>query len=115
MMVVLELKVVEVYANGFIGPSKSPADAPRQVGKCLILPKNFLLADTSMVIYLLQCRYTVCIQGIYSAVNNQAGKTLEQWPKGQFVARSRRSRISPSQSLPSTWITPVFWYQRLFY
>ena len=29
MVVVLELKVVEVYANRFIRPSKSPAGAPR--------------------------------------------------------------------------------------
>ena len=28
VVVVLELKVVEVYANGFIRPSKSPAGAP---------------------------------------------------------------------------------------
>ena len=40
-MVVLELMVVEVYANGFIRPSKSPAGAPRQAGKGLILPKDF--------------------------------------------------------------------------
>ena len=29
VVVVLELKVMEVYANGFIRPSKSPAGAPK--------------------------------------------------------------------------------------
>ena len=29
VVVVLELKVVEVYANGFIRPFKSPAGTPR--------------------------------------------------------------------------------------
>ena len=51
-MVVLELKVMEMYANGFIRPSKSPADTSRQAEKSLILPKDFLLADASMVFYL---------------------------------------------------------------
>ena len=68
-MVVLELKVVEVYANGFIRPSKSPAGAPRQAGKGLILPEDFLLADASMVFYLQQCRHTVCVWRTYTAVD----------------------------------------------
>ena len=59
MMVVLVLKMVEMYANGFIRPSKSPAAAPRQAGKGLILPEDFLLADASMVFHLQQCRHTV--------------------------------------------------------
>ena len=63
MVVVLELKVVEVYANGFIRPSKSPAGAPRQAGKGLILPEDFLLADASMVFHLQQCRHIVCREG----------------------------------------------------
>ena len=33
---------------------------PRQAGKGLILPKNLLLADASMVFYLQLCRHTVC-------------------------------------------------------
>ena len=61
VVMVLELKVVEVHANGFNRPSKSPADAPRQAGKGLILPKDFLLADASMVFHLQQCRHTLCI------------------------------------------------------
>ena len=61
MLVVLELKVVEVYANGFIRPSKSPAGTSRQAGKGLILSKDFLLADASMVFHFQQCRHTVCI------------------------------------------------------
>ena len=52
VVVVLELKVVEVYANGFIRPSKSPAGTPRQAGKDLILPEDFLLADAIMVFHL---------------------------------------------------------------
>ena len=51
----------------------------------------------------------------YTAVNNQADRTLEQRPKRQFVARSRRSRMSPSWSPPSIWITPIFWHQQLSY
>ena len=51
VMVVLELKVVEMYTNGFIKPSKSPAGTSRQAGKDLILLKDFLLADASMVFY----------------------------------------------------------------
>ena len=76
VVVVLELKVMEVYANGFIRPSKSPADAPRQAGKGLILLENFLLADASMVFHLQQCRHTVYVRKTYSAADNQAGKTL---------------------------------------
>ena len=30
-----------VDGNGFIRPSKSPADTPRQAGKGLILPEDF--------------------------------------------------------------------------
>ena len=56
VVVVLELKVVEVYANGFIRPSKSSAGAPRQAWKGLILPEDLLLADASMVFHLQQCR-----------------------------------------------------------
>ena len=41
--------------------SKSLAGAPRQAGKGLILPKEFLLADASIVFHLQQCGYTVCI------------------------------------------------------
>ena len=52
VVVVLVLQVVEMYANGFIRPSKSPADAPRQAGKGLILQEDFLLADASMVFHL---------------------------------------------------------------
>ena len=33
VVMVLELKVVEVYTNGFIKASKAPAGAPRQAGK----------------------------------------------------------------------------------
>ena len=56
MVVVLKLMVVEVYANGFIRPFKSPAGAPRQAGKGLILPEDLLLADASMFFHLQQCR-----------------------------------------------------------
>ena len=52
VVVVLELKVVEVYANGFIKPSKLPVGASKQAGKGLILSENFLLADASMVFHL---------------------------------------------------------------
>ena len=52
VLVVLELKVVEVYANGFIRLLKSPAGPPRQAGKGLILPEDFLLADASIVFHL---------------------------------------------------------------
>ena len=48
VVVMLELQVVEVNANGFIRPSKSPADASRQAGKGLILLEDFLSADASM-------------------------------------------------------------------
>ena len=51
-MMVLELKVLEMYVNGFIRPSKSPTGAPRQSEKSLILPEDFLLADASMVFHL---------------------------------------------------------------
>ena len=61
MVVELELKAMEVYANGFIKLSKSPAGAPRQAGKGLILPKDFLLANASIVFHLQQCRHRVCI------------------------------------------------------
>ena len=37
-----------VDANGFSRPFKSPAAAPRQAGKSLIIPEEFLLADASM-------------------------------------------------------------------
>ena len=60
-----EQNVVEVYANGFIRPSKSPAGAPRQAGKGLILPEDFLLADASMGFHLQQCRHTVCRVGAH--------------------------------------------------
>ena len=62
-----------------------------------------------------QCRHTVCIQETYSAVDNQADRTFKRWPKGQFVACSRRSRISPLQSPSSIQITPIFWHQQLSY
>ena len=52
VVVVLELKMVEVYANGFIKPSKSPAAAQRNAGKGLILPEDFLLANASIVFHL---------------------------------------------------------------
>ena len=52
-----------VDANGFIRPSKSPAGAPKQAGKGLILPEDFLLADASMVFHLQQCRHTGCKEG----------------------------------------------------
>ena len=41
VVMVLEQKVVEVYANGFIRLSKSPAGNPRQPGKGLICLKDF--------------------------------------------------------------------------
>ena len=50
-----------VDANGFIRQSKSSAGAPRQAEKGLILPKDLLLADASMVFYLQQCRHMVCV------------------------------------------------------
>ena len=52
VVVVLELKVMEMYANGFIRPSMSPVGAPRQARKGLILPEDFLLADASMIFHL---------------------------------------------------------------
>ena len=104
-----------VDANEFIRPSKSPVDAPRQAGKGLILPEDFLLADASMVFHLQQCRHTICIRGTYLAVDNQAGRTLEWRPKGRFMAQSRRSRMSPSRSPPSIQIIPIFWHQRSRY
>ena len=107
-MLVLELKMVEVYANGFIRLFKSPAGAPRQAGKGLILPENFLLADTSMGFYFQQCRYTVYVRETYLAADNQVNRTFERRPKGRCVAWSRRSRMFPSQSPPSIWITPIF-------
>ena len=61
VVVVLELNVVEMYTSGFIRPSKSLVGAPRQAGKGLILPEDFLLADASMIFHLQQCRHTVCI------------------------------------------------------
>ena len=65
MVMVLEQKVVEVYAHGFIRLSKSPAGAPRQVEKGLILPEDFLLADASMGFHLQKCRHTVCREGAH--------------------------------------------------
>ena len=61
VVVVVELKVIEVYANEFIRQSMSPASALRQVEKDLIFPKDSLLADASMVFYLQRCKHTVCI------------------------------------------------------
>ena len=52
---------IELVNANFIRPSKSPAGAPRQAGKGLILPEEFLLADASMVFHLQQCRHTVCV------------------------------------------------------
>ena len=52
-----------VDANAFIRPFESPASAPRQAGKGLILPEDFLLADASMVFHLQQCRHTGCKEG----------------------------------------------------
>ena len=115
IVVVLELKVMEVYANGFIRLSKSPVGTPRQAGKGLILPKDFLLADVGMVFHLCQCKHTVCVWETYLAIDNQASKTLERRFKRQFMARSQRSRMSPSRSLISIRITPIFWHQQLFY
>ena len=37
-----------VYANKFTRPSKSPAGAPGQVGKSLIITEDLLLANASM-------------------------------------------------------------------
>ena len=105
------IKLVNV--NGFIQPSKSSIGAPRQAEKGLILPEEFLLADASMVFHLQQCKHTVCIRETYSATDNQAGKTLEWRPKGQFVAWSWRSKMSPSQSPPSIRITLIFSLQNL--
>ena len=62
---VLEQKVVEVYVNGFIRPSKSPASASRQAGKGLILSEDFLLADAGIGFHLQQCRHTVCREGAH--------------------------------------------------
>ena len=62
-----------------------------------------------------RCKYTVCVRGTYSAVNNQADRTLDLRPKGQFVALSRRSIMSPSQSPPSIRIAPIYWHQWLSY
>ena len=62
VVIVLEQKMVEIYTNGFIKPFKSPAGAPRQAGKGLIFPEDFLLADASMGFQLQQCRYTVCVK-----------------------------------------------------
>ena len=75
-----------VDANGFTRPSKSPARAPRQAEKGLILQEDLLLADASMIFHLQQCGYTICIWGIYLATDNQADRTLERWPKRRFVA-----------------------------
>ena len=61
MVMVLELKVVEVYANGFIKLSKSPAYTPRYAKKDLILPEDFFLADASIVFHLQKYRYRVCV------------------------------------------------------
>ena len=61
VVVVLELKVVEVHASGFIKLSKSPAGALKLAGKGLILPENFLFADASMVFHFQQCRHMVCV------------------------------------------------------
>ena len=86
-----------IYSLGLVGLSKLPAGARRQVGKGLILPEDFVLADASIGFHLQQCRHTICIRGTYSVADNQAGGTLERWPKGQIVAWSRKSRMSPSQ------------------
>ena len=61
MVVVLELKMVEVYTNEFIRPSKLPIATPKQAGKGLILPEDFLLADATMVFHLQQCRHIICV------------------------------------------------------
>ena len=49
----------------------------------------------------------------YMAADNQADRNLEWRPKGWFVAQSQKSKISPSQSPPSIWITPIFSLQTL--
>ena len=77
---------IKLVDANFIRPSKSPAGIPRQAEKGLILPEEFLLADASMIFYLQQCRHTICVGGTYLAADNQAGRTLKRWPKGQFVA-----------------------------
>ena len=115
IVVMLELKVVEVYANGFIRLSKSPAGAWRQARKSLILPEDILLADASMIFHLQQCRHTVCVRGTYSAADNKAGQTIERRPKRRFVSWSWRSKMSLLRSPPSIRITLIFWYQRLSY
>ena len=38
-------------------------NTPGQAGKGLIIPKDLLLADASMVFHLQQCRHTVCREG----------------------------------------------------
>ena len=52
---------IELVGANFTRPSKSPAGAPGQAGKSLILPEDFLLADASMVFHLQQYRHTVCV------------------------------------------------------
>ena len=64
-MMVLGQKVVEVYASGFIRPSKSPAGAPRKAEKGLILLEDFLLTDASIGFHLQQCRHTVYREGAH--------------------------------------------------
>ena len=44
---------------GFDGHGRSYA--PRQAGKGLLLPEEFLLTNASMVFHLQQCRHTVCV------------------------------------------------------
>ena len=74
----------------------------REVGKGLIFPENLLLANTSMVFHIWQCRDTGSVWTTYTAVNNQVGSTfnakkLAVAPRETmikvFMAQPRRPKI----------------------
>ena len=129
VVVVLELKVVKMLVDRTrqgVHLSRKPQragliaeEAPTMVSVEYADFANVFFSDltSELPIYSLgpQCKHTVCVRGIYLAVDNQVGGTLKRRPKGRFVARSWKSRMSPSRSPPSIWITPIFWHQRLSY
>ena len=84
VVMVLKQKVVEMYANGFIRPSKSPAGAPRLAGKGLILPEDFLLADASMGFHFQQCRHTVCVKELTRLQTTKRVELLNSSPRDDW-------------------------------
>ena len=91
VVMVLEQKVVEVYANGFIRPSKSPAGAPKQAGKSLILPEDFYWLTLAWFFTFSNADIWFAGRELvwmtYMAADNQTDRTLERRPKRRLCPR----------------------------